>query len=342
MKLSTVILAIGTLVGVATIYSFTSNGEIGNVNEISEYTNSNTVLNENINILITPDLSNRITEKYSKPLCDEDIIYNIMESYYPSIYQSSGRIIGQKDKLSILLTTPKLVNNYNIKMEQLRIDLSSFNDSERIVYLTDSSKSGNTYKNDVKEFNMEINNVYQSAKKAPVGADIRNLLESQLNSNNILSDPDTINAFGKTVVTKNRNVLILITDGYMESGSNARPKNGNKCYYLSKKEVDRFRTKFLNSDETNIKVFFDKNGFGIVPVENENLKNIEIIAIEFYDRSLSKESGSSRVKPDDYDIMKLFWEDWMLKSGVKRFEVHENFSSKSESQTVINNFINGE
>ena len=335
MKLITGIIALASIVGGVTTYALTSSDKI-------EETNLDVVTNKNLNILISPDLSNRITKRYPKPLSDEVIISSLLDSYYPNIYKSMGRTIGQKDRLSILLTNPKLVNNYNIKMEQLEIDLSEMSDNERIVYLTDSTNAENTYHNDIKEFESEVKNVYKKATENSVGADIRNLLESQTNKSNVYEDADTIKAFGKTVVTINRNILILLTDGYMESGAKSKLSSGNKYYYLTQEVVNDFRKAFYKSGESDIYTFFAKNNYGIVPIKNSALKNLEVLAIEFYDRSLSKESGSSRVIPDDFEIMKLFWTDWMLKSGVKRFEVHENFSSISQSESVINSFIEGE
>ncbi|NOX46840.1 MAG: hypothetical protein GXO89_07665, partial [Chlorobi bacterium] len=63
------------------------------------------------------------------------------------------------------------------------------------------------------------------------------------------------------------------------------------------------------------------------------------LVVEFYDRSLSRKSGNNTVLPDDFDIMKLFWEDWMKKSGVKKYRIYERFASMNDFETALKNFI---
>ena len=72
--------------------------------------------------------------------------------------------------------------------------------------------------------------------------------------------------------------------------------------------------------------------------ENELLKEVEILVLEIDDRSLN-ESGNSTKEISDYKIIKIFWEDWLTKSGVKRFELFTKASTKSEVQDHINKFL---
>jgi len=297
-----------------------------------------TIINKDINIIISQDLSNRIT-LYPKPIDDTDIINSILEMYYPSIYKSEGRVIGQKDRISMLFMNSIIIKKNNIDMKKLNIDLSSFSNEERIKYLTNKTDDGNSYKMDKKDFLEEVWKINNSAKKTPSGADIRYLFESGLNELSVIKNPENKISFGKTIVNEKRNILILLTDGYMESGSVAKSSVKNKYYYLTKKVVNDFRKAFLASGESDIKDFFKANGYGIIPVKNSNLENLEVLAVEFYDRSIAK-SGSTRIIPRDYEILKLFWEDWMNKSGLKRFVVYETFSSKSSFEAALKKFIN--
>jgi hypothetical protein len=76
----------------------------------------------------------------------------------------------------------------------------------------------------------------------------------------------------------------------------------------------------------------------IRPVHNEALKNLEVLVMELYDRSLSK-TGSATIQPTDMEIMKLFWTDWLRASKVKRFELHTIANSKAEAEKVVLNFL---
>ena len=128
--------------------------------------------------------------------------------------------------------------------------------------------------------------------------------------------------------------MIMTTDGYIEAGI------FDKGFDLSKKLIDRFRDAFLASGESDMASFFKKNKqFRIKPVHNDKLKNLEILVMELYDRSLTK-TGAATVHPTDMEIMKLFWTDWLQQSRVKRFELHPIANSKAEAEKIILDFLN--
>jgi hypothetical protein len=329
----------GTIVIAILFILATSCNTTNTSNSKNNKTQQDTVVNTNLNILISPDLSNRITEKYAKPIDDIEIIKRILELYYPSIYKSGGRVLNQKDKISLLITNPQLMNTYNINDESLKIDISGFNNDERIKYFTDPLHY-KTFENDKNIMINEITKVYESAKENTVGADIYDLFKSRLNSDIILEDEKPKNSFDHIVINRNRNILILLTDGYIEAGLYGEPENKKQYFYLDNEIIRTFRKDFKKSEEINMKLFFEKNGYGLVPLANPALNNLEVLAVEFYDRSLSKKSGNNTVLPDDYDILKLFWDDWMKKSGVKRFKVYERFATINDFEVALENFIN--
>ena len=133
-----------------------------------------------------------------------------------------------------------------------------------------------------------------------------------------------------------RNILILITDGYIEAGLYDCPINS--CRYLSQKRIDQFRSAFINSGQTDVKSFIKRNDFGITPSNNPHLENLELLVLELYDRSLTK-GGNATVHPTDSEIIKTFWSDWLEKSKVKRFELVNMASSKNEMEKIILDFI---
>ena len=297
-----------------------------------------TIVNLDLNLMISPDLSNRITDRYAKPIDDTAIIGKILDLYYPFVYKSDGRTIGQKDKISIQITNPQLFLTYNIDNEPLEIDLSTFSNEERIKYLTDLSITKN-FNNDKKRLLNEITKTYKEARLNTVGADIYNLFNSRISNDLIFLNGTPVKSFDKYVINKKRNILILITDGYIEAGLYNKPVSGNRYYHLDNDLIRKFRKEFLASDETDMKKFFHQQGYGLIPVKNEALKNLEVFAVEFYDRSLSKTSGNNTILPDDYDILKLFWEDWLTNSQVKKFKIYERFAEINELERAFKNFI---
>jgi len=325
-----------TLLLLLTIAIFTScisNDEHEN-NNLNKH---NTAINKNLNIIISPDISNRITGIYPKPLDDMEIITKVMDMYFPFLYRSGNRAIGQRDRISVQITNPQLISTYHINTSPLEINMNEMSNEERIKYLTDSIQNI-SYRNDKLSLINEVKKTYEKAQENTMGADIYNLFSNRLNSDIVLADKAPKSLFGKTVINKNRNILILLTDGYIEAGLYGKPTN-NKYFYLDNDVIKKFRKEFLASGEKDMSKFFTENSYGIMPVDNEALKNLEVFAIEFYDRSLSHRSGNNTILPDDFEILKLFWEDWLTKSKVKRFKIYERFASLNEFERAFKNFI---
>jgi hypothetical protein len=294
-----------------------------------------TVVNEHINLVITPDLSNRIEEKYSKPVSDIDLINSIYSNYYPDIYKIKNRVMGQKDRIQFRFTNPSIINEFKINLENLSMDLRGMTPKERINYL---ANGGN--KNELSTLDSEIKNIYQNALSHTTGGDVYNYFKKEISSSvlEFTEKPKQIDEI--TLINKHRNIIVLLTDGYIEAGLYGKENCiGEKCYYLSKTRVDKFRKAFLASGNNNLKDFFMKSGYGIVPLENKNLEHIEVFVAEMYDRSLNKKTGSQTVSPNDSEIMTIFWSDWLVKSGVKHFKLLSIINSKEEFLTELKKFI---
>ncbi|MHA7944676.1 hypothetical protein ACJOV8_016485 [Formosa sp. 3Alg 14/1] len=295
-----------------------------------------TTINEHINLIITPDLSNRIEDLYPKPVSDIELITNIYNNYYPDIYNIGNRVIGQEDIVQFRFTNPTIINDFNINMKNLKMDLSNMNPSERITFLT---KGGN--KDILSSLDKEVNNIYSKAKENSTGGDIYNYFKKEITPTLIRNTADTLKIDDNTnVLNIQRNIIVLLTDGYIEAGlygkSNCHEK---KCFYLSKDKVNEFRKEFLASGNSNLEDFFKSSGYGIIPIENKNLKNTEVFVSEMYDRSLNRNTGSQTVSPNDFEIMSLFWSDWLEKSGVKHYKLLDTSNSKEEFFEELKAFI---
>lgn len=291
-----------------------------------------TITATHFNILFAPDMSNRVNPAlYRRPLSDADILSIITNDLYPSILRYR-RVENQKDKLTVDFINKGLINQYAVNTDKLLIDFGRFpNQKERIDYIKD--RSPRTLKKDINEMTTEFSRINSLAIQNNVGADIWSYLNQGIDETKVLTAENAIRYGSDTYVNTYRNILILPTDGYIEAGI------FGKGFDLSKNTVNHFRDAFLKSGEESMEQFLEKNKkFQIRPVSNEHLKNVEVLVMELYDRSLSN-GGYATVHPTDMEIIKLLWTNWLQQSGVKRFELHPYVGSRDEAEKVILNFI---
>lgn len=290
------------------------------------------------NVIVTPDLSNRLLNP--KPVSDAQVVNTVLKNIYPTILKH-GKTVNQYDLFSTSLISNKLITQLDIKTQDLQIDFSKFQNDQlsRINYITGKSPKA-TLAKDKQKFLSEFTRVEKAAAQSTHGADLWTYFNSGISST-MLKDKGPESSFNNKVYTSQyRNIMILLTDGYIEAGMFGKKacKSGNQCYYLSGQKVKEFRNAFKKSGSSDMNAFFQRSKFGLVPANNNNLKNLEVLVLQMEDRSLDT-AGSATVYPTDMEIMQLFWADWLKKSGVKRFELKPALSSASETEKVILNFM---
>ena len=287
------------------------------------------------NIYIVSDLSNRVNNNlYPKPIQDTVIISAYIRSF-DSVLHLGNRLINQKDRLHY-----EVVNNefYNLMpsgiTNNLKIDIARFDNAgkqaERIEYVKKSMAS------DLKRMSGDIDLFYDSAATHQYGADIWTYLNNFSPSIGI-NKSDTATIFNleenQTIHNKISNILFLFTDGYIEAGLYG------KGYDLGQKKVNAIRDEYHKSQMHNLDQFLDAHPeYSIKPLTNKELKNVNIIVMEAYDRSLSK-SGSATSHPTDTEILKAAWNQWMKKSGVSIFEFHPFVNSIQEANSIFYKFL---
>jgi hypothetical protein len=280
------------------------------------------------NVVFAPDLSNRLNSSlYPKAINDADIVEGVLKNIWPTILKIK-RSEGQLDHYSVDFINRGLISMYKINPESLNIDFQRFDrQNDRINYVMSRGVS-RTLPKDVSAFMLEYRKFNSKAAKSNNGADIWSYFQSGINERVVLPSLTK----GK-VNHKFRNIMIMLTDGYIEAGIY------NKGFDLSASKVANFRKAFLKSKEPSMEVFLSKNShFKITAARNPFLKNLEVIVVEMYDRSLSK-AGAATSHPTDMEIMKVIWTDFLRSSGVKRFELKAAASSQAEAVKYIMNFI---
>jgi hypothetical protein len=282
------------------------------------------------NIVFAPDLSNRLNPKlYPKAVNDADIVDRFLGRIWQEIIRLK-RTEGQQDRFSVDFINKGLIGIYKINTDFLTIDLQRFgtHQSDRIDYIMSRHNVPQTLPGDINKFTAEYRRFNNLASVSNNGADIWTYFQSGIDARVVLPCVQK-----KKVTDVFRNIMVLMTDGYIEAGIY------QKGYDLSAAKVGEFRKAFLKSKESNMETFLAKNQkFRINPVRNPFLNNLEVIVLEMYDRSLSR-TGAATTHPTDMEIMKLIWSDWMRNSGVKRFELKPIASNRDEAVKYILDFV---
>jgi hypothetical protein len=103
-----------------------------------------------------------------------------------------------------------------------------------------------------------------------------------------------------------RNVLVILTDGYMYAQNNKRENGTSRWSNLTAQKVRSLKLTGKNWEE-----LVKQHDYGFLTA-TEGLSDLEVIVIG--------------VRPSDHngayeaDVLKHFWTDWMTAMGVKRFE----------------------
>lgn len=291
------------------------------------------------NIVMVPDLSNRIDKNVYPRQLDDSSVYNVVLRLIPTLLSDHGRLAMQKDKFSMRLLNPLDVLNFNKLQPNLTIDLGKFRTDQigRVDYI--NNKGNVTLNGDIAKFKAATNIIYEEAVKKGYTADLWGFFNQSLNSNYFkLTNPNNHpNAKTKDV---SKNILIIITDGYIDIKN--QEKNACKekvCKWLNAEQVDKFRNYYKQQDKgKDLKEVFINSGYGLTPVSNNYLSDVEVLLVEVYDRSKNS-SGRITKEPSDYEILKLFWTDFFEKSGAKKFRIVETCSSEAELEGFISSFI---
>lgn len=290
------------------------------------------------NMVIVPDLSNRL--KRSANLPDADIIRSLASDIYPKIV-NHHRVMNQHDRFRVVLTSRQLGTLHQVDFSKLDIRLDQFkNQHDRIDYLK-SRCTGRTLGSDTAFFTAEFRKIETEARKKTDGADIWSFLNTGL-CGNLTAVAGKPQLYGRQYLQdKYRNILVLLTDGYIEAGiSGPKGCEGRQCHYLSGELIRKFREAYQKRADKreSLSGFYQRNGYGIVAVTNPYLKEFEVLVLGVDDRTLTA-TGNATIVPSDDQIIRLFWEDWMRRSGVQHFELYPLSISAADGKKTILSFM---
>lgn len=261
----------------------------------------------NLNISILLDLSDRIdTVKYSNPSMqfyrrDVGYLKSIAEAFTNEIKQKKSRHLN--DKIQLFFDPEPLNPKINDLSNQLKFHITR--DNGTLDYIN------------------EISSVYYSG-----GLEIYKQALKDANHDN---GSDTWGFFKNKVqdycIDGNyRNILVILTDGYIFYEDSNLNEN-NLSSYITSKEI---RKKHLN--KSNWAELMESNKHGFIPVE-QDLSNLEVLVL-----------GVNPIKSNnndyDYDVLKKYWSDWLYGMGLNdgKFEF-KMADLPSNMDKIIKDFI---
>ncbi len=245
-------------------------------------------IQKQLNITILLDLSDRIDPKVdnvnpSHSQRDIEIVEFITE-----IFKSEMKHLGTvscNGKIKIIFIPQPQDENINSIAKDLNIDLSVKNIKEKKeIYETITDK-----------FSTSLNKIYSDTLKTKkwLGSDIWRFFKNDVKD--------------YAIDDKYRNILVILTDGYIYHKDSINREN-NRYAYILPKLFEEYKLR-KNSRWQEI---LEKQNFGLITKRND-LKNLEILVLEITPSSKNK---------DDEDIIKYILSKWFEEMGVKKYSIY--------------------
>ncbi|MBF4487332.1 hypothetical protein [Flavobacterium sp. CSZ] len=259
-------------------------------------------VSEDYNISILLDLSDRISlEKNPNPTMeyyqrDLGYIKSVSEAFTQHL--KSKRIRQINDKMQLFFNPEPLDAAINTIAQNLRISIDKNNASKELLNSINSDYASQTSK------------IYESAIKDNkyVGSDIWSFFDSKVKD--------------QCIENKYRNILIILTDGYMFYETTVM-KEGNRTTYITPELI---RKNGLNTKDWDKK--FDEQDFGFIKA-NDDLSNLEVLVLGI---------NPDKKNPYEEKVIRAYWSKWFTEMKITNFEI-KNADLPSNMEKIIKDFI---
>lgn len=257
----------------------------------------------NINVSILIDLSDRIdpttNPNPTMPYFQRDVEYikTIEKGFLNHI--KSKKIITYDDQMQVFFNPEPSDPKINDFTKELKVSFDK-----------DTPKS---YFDEVNKKYSELPlHIYQSAIKDGnyVGSDIWEFFRNKVKDYCIKND--------------RRNILFILTDGYMYH-EDSKFSQDKKTSYLTSKLI-----KSNHLTTTDFKTVIEKNKFGFVKA-NDKLNNLEVIVL-----GINPEKGN----PFEEAVIKEYWENWFKEMKIKNYQI-KSADLPSNLEPIILKVISG-
>src|SRR5690554_3364493 len=256
-----------------------------------------------LNLTFLLDLSDRIEpSKYPNSPehfeRDQYIISNIVDVFKSHMNKQGG--YKAKSKMKVIISPQPQDQNINDIVSKLQIDLSRMKPAEKKEVFNDVEQIYS--ENIAKIYDLSI------SQKNYIGSDIWRFFKNDID-------------YAITNDDNYRNILIIITDGYMYH-ENSKIIDKNRISYLLPSVI---RASGLQGN--NWKQKFEQGDYGIIS-ERNNLEKLEVLTLEINPNPLN-----------DEDVIKAYWSKWFEEMGIKKYEIY-NSDLPTNTRYRIENFLN--
>ncbi|MEN3323692.1 hypothetical protein VP395_08130 [Mariniflexile soesokkakense] len=253
----------------------------------------------NLNISILLDLSDRIEEAKIK---EKDSAYLSSLSKVFVDHVKHKKLILLEDRIQLFFNP-----------EPSDTDINNIAKELKVVFTKQSYKT--QIEETVSLYALKPSQLYDLAKKDAIkaggypGSDIWSFFK--------------YNAADYCIDTCHRNILIILTDGYMYHNK-AVMKEKNRTSYLTPNSLNA-----LKLNKGNWKDEMEKKDLGFIPATT-HLNDLEVLIIGITSRNDEN--------PYSYEIIEAYWNKWFDDMGVKKYKI-KNADIPSSIEKVISDFI---
>jgi hypothetical protein len=252
---------------------------------------------QNLNVSFLLDLSDRIDPKKNPGIYQRDLQYikSVQKAFTNHV--KGKKMLLLKDQMQIFFNPLPNIPNINQLSEQLKVDFSPKTNKKDFLNVD-------------KVYTQNPAKIYQCAIKDGnyVGSDIWRFFKNNVQQ--------------YCIKPGHRNILVILTDGYMYH-ANSIIVDGGKSSYIT---PGFLRSKKLNA--AGYQAVMKKNNLGFIAFPY-NLKELEIMVLGI---------NPSIKNPYEEDVIKQYWTDWFKTMKVKKFELRIS-DLPSSIEPIINNFI---
>ncbi len=285
----------------------------------------------NLNLIVVPDLSNRLKTFPDQEKRDIEILNEIYNLFQKRVELNQD----SKDLLTIEVTDRGQANQQFAKFaDKLRIDLSSHPEglSNRLFFTTNLRD----------EFNQAVNEVYKDVidsikkKNTTASADYVNYFELNFSGqNNKIKEDDFKNGYF--------NKILILSNGQLDRIIKSDPseKKGRvqvfTHLYVNSDKGKMLWPKFLNCrNEQAIRSVINEEKDNIPINEEVDLSNTEIMLCEL------RSDPKSPNEAIELQVMEVYWRDWLERMNLtdrNKFIPFKHQDSSAETIKKIREFI---
>lgn len=271
----------------------------------------------NLNLIIVPDLSTRIADTLNDPeqIKNDTTLLNFIWNCFVAKTKLKS---NTKDRLILDVTDEyQAAGQFHTIANNLIFDLAQHKGKSNRLFF---DQKGN-------QFNDNVKRLYDLAKQKTLGADyyyyFNNLLSKYIQK--------------PTLFDNYRNVLIILTDGYLEAQNKKR--TGIAFYTGSLSERKITCSKMRSSKSVNVATDIKP-----IPDCTTHFTDLEVLVLEIKERhTTSPQEPFDSGTPCDFEILKSMWTNWFKQIGIKN--ANDNFFLRQNVSTdftkkEIENFLN--